>query len=73
MSPAPADVDAEFWRIGHVLRPLDIVLVNTSAGAKYVGARRCDHRIVKGARGDLALRLSFPEGSSAPNVWKGFP
>jgi kynurenine formamidase len=32
---APSDVEAELARIGHTLRPLDIVLVNTSAGAKY--------------------------------------
>ena len=31
----PADVEAEFKRIGHVLRPLDIVVVNTVAGAAY--------------------------------------
>jgi kynurenine formamidase len=31
----PNDVEAELARIGHRLRPLDIVLVNTSAGAKY--------------------------------------
>ena len=30
-----ADVEAELKRIGHALRPLDIVLVNTSAGARY--------------------------------------
>ncbi len=30
-----ADVEAELARIGHELRPLDIVVVNTSAGAKY--------------------------------------
>jgi kynurenine formamidase len=30
-----ADVEAELSRIGHDLKPLDIVLVNTSAGAKY--------------------------------------
>lgn len=29
------DVEAELARIGHALRPLDIVLVNTSAGARY--------------------------------------
>ena len=29
------DVDAELARIGHVLQPLDIVVVNTSAGACY--------------------------------------
>ncbi len=30
-----ADVEAELKRIGHELRPLDIVVVNTSAAAKY--------------------------------------
>jgi kynurenine formamidase len=30
-----ADVDAELARIGHKLRPLDIVLVNTRAGSRY--------------------------------------
>ena len=30
-----ADVDAELKRIGHTLRPLEIVLVNTSAAARY--------------------------------------
>ena len=31
----PADVDAELARIGHNLQPLDIVVVNTAAGAAY--------------------------------------
>lgn len=31
----PAEVAAELDRIGHTLRPLDIVLVNTAAGAAY--------------------------------------
>ena len=30
-----ADVEAELKRIGHELRPLDIVIVNTSAGARF--------------------------------------
>jgi kynurenine formamidase len=30
-----ADVEAELRRIGHELRPLDIVVVNTSAGVRY--------------------------------------
>jgi kynurenine formamidase len=30
-----ADVEAELARIGHALSPLEIVVVNTSAGAKY--------------------------------------
>ena len=31
----PAEIDAELARIGHTLKPLEIVLVNTSAGARY--------------------------------------
>ncbi|MBM1220885.1 cyclase family protein [Ponticoccus sp. SC2-23] len=31
----PAEVDAELARIGHRIQPLDIVLVNTSAGDRY--------------------------------------
>ncbi len=31
----PAEVDAELQRIGHVLSPLEIVVVNTSAGERY--------------------------------------
>ena len=30
-----AEIEAELARIGHILHPLDIVLVNTSAGARY--------------------------------------
>jgi kynurenine formamidase len=30
-----ADVEAELHRIGHVLRPFDIVVVNTRAGSRY--------------------------------------
>ena len=30
-----ADVEAELTRIGHTLKPLEIVVVNTSAGARY--------------------------------------
>ena len=31
----PGEVEAELARIGHVLEPYDIVLVNTAAGARY--------------------------------------
>jgi kynurenine formamidase len=31
----PADVEAELARIGHTLKPLEIVLVNTRAGSRY--------------------------------------
>lgn len=30
-----ADIDAELERIGHVLQPLEIVVMNTAAGARY--------------------------------------
>jgi kynurenine formamidase len=56
-----ADIDAELKRIGHALNPLDIVLVNTSAGAKYgrpdyvasgcgVGAEATLHLLRQGVR-----------------------
>ncbi len=31
----PAEVEAEFLRIGHTLKPLEIVLINTRAGSRY--------------------------------------
>lgn len=31
----PADVEAELTRIGHALRPLEIVVINTAAGGAY--------------------------------------
>ena len=31
----PDDIDAELKRIGHALQPLEIVVVNTSAGSHY--------------------------------------
>jgi kynurenine formamidase len=31
----PDDIEAELKRIGHTLRPLEIVVVNTSAGRRY--------------------------------------
>ena len=31
----PGDIDAELARIGHVLQPLEIVVANTGAGARY--------------------------------------
>jgi kynurenine formamidase len=56
-----ADVEAELKRIGHTLQPLDIVLVNTSAGAAYgepdylargcgVGAEATLHLLERGVR-----------------------
>ncbi len=31
----PGEIEAELHRIGHVLKPLEIVVVNTAAGARY--------------------------------------
>ncbi len=31
----PDEIDRELARIGHVLKPFDIVLVNTGAGARF--------------------------------------
>jgi len=56
-----ADVEAELKRIGHQLKPLDIVVVNTSAGAKYgrpdyvasgcgMGAEATLHLLERGVR-----------------------
>ena len=56
-----ADVDAELKRIGHDLKPLEIVVVNTAAGAKYgrpdyvasgcgMGAEATLHLLQRGVR-----------------------
>ena len=34
----PSDIDRELERVGHALRPFDIVVVNTSAGARFGSA-----------------------------------
>ena len=34
----PSDIDRELERVGHALRPFDIVVVNTSAGARFGNA-----------------------------------
>ena len=46
------DVAAELRRIGHALAPLDIVVVNTAAGAAYGRARLRRPRLRHGTRGD---------------------
>lgn len=51
----PKDVDEELERIGHVLRPGDIVLVNTSAGAKHFDDDYLDFGIGMGAEATLHL------------------
>ena len=38
----PAEIDAELARIGHALQPLEIVVANTRAGARYGGADYVD-------------------------------
>jgi len=50
-----AEVEAELKRIGHDLRPLDIVVVNTSAGAKYGQADYVDSGCGMGREATLYL------------------
>ena len=49
----PGDVQAELKRIGHTLAPLEIVVVNTAAGAKSSSARHaCNALPPPGGRSD---------------------
>jgi kynurenine formamidase len=50
-----SDVEAELARIGHALRPLEIVLVNTSAGSKYGSADYVDSGCGLGREATLYL------------------
>lgn len=50
-----AEVEAELKRIGHVLRPLDIVLVNTAAGRAYGGPDYLDRGCGMGREATLYL------------------
>lgn len=50
-----ADVENELRRIGHTLRPLDIVLVNTAAGAAYGGPDYLDRGCGMGREATLFL------------------
>ncbi len=50
-----AEVEAELKRIGHDLQPLDIVVVNTSAGAKYGAADYVDSGCGMGREATLYL------------------
>jgi kynurenine formamidase len=64
-----ADVEAELARIGHELRPLEIVVVNTSAGAKYGSADYVQSGCGMGAEATLYLlgrgvRLTGTDGWS---------
>jgi kynurenine formamidase len=52
-----ADVEAELARIGHTLSPLDIVLVNTGAGAAY----GCDRYVATGCGMGRAATLYLLE------------
>jgi len=49
------DVEAELTRIGHTLRPLEIVLVNTAAGARYGEADFIDRGCGMGGAATLWL------------------
>ena len=50
-----AEVEAELARIGHELRPLDIVVVNTAAGARYGEADYLDRGCGMGREATLYL------------------
>lgn len=51
----PDEIDAELARIGHTLKPLEIVLVNTSAGARYGQADYVDSGCGMGRNATLHL------------------
>jgi kynurenine formamidase len=64
-----AEIDAELERIGHTLRPLEIVLVNTRAGARYGQADYVDSGCGMGREATLHLlrqgiRLAGTDGWS---------
>jgi kynurenine formamidase len=50
-----ADVEAEFARIGHALKPFDIVLINTAASAAYGGPHFVDAGCGMGREATLYL------------------
>jgi kynurenine formamidase len=51
----PADIESELARIGHELRPLEIVLMNTAAGARYGADDYIDRGCGCGRAGTLWL------------------
>ena len=51
----PAEIDAELARIGHTLSPLEIVVVNTAAGARYGQADYVDRGCGMGRAATLHL------------------
>ncbi len=51
----PGDVEAELKRIGHTLRPLEIVVVNTAAGGRYGQADYVDRGCGMGREATLWL------------------
>ena len=51
----PEDIEAELKRIGHVLQPLDVVVVNTSAAARYGEADYLDSGCGMGREATLYL------------------
>lgn len=52
---SPEEIDQELARIGHVLQPLDIVLINTGAGARYGHHDYINSGCGVGRRGTLHL------------------
>jgi kynurenine formamidase len=50
-----ADIEAELRRVGHVLKPLDIVVINTSAGKRYGAPDYVDSGCGVGYEGTMYL------------------
>ena len=66
-----ADVEAELKRIGHTLSPLEIVVVNTAAGAAYGQPDYVCEGLRHGARGDALSAASAACASPAPTAGAG--
>src|SRR5258707_2757785 len=64
------DVEAELKRLGHTLRPLEIVVVNTRAGSAYGQADYVSADAGVGRAAPLFLPARGARGSRAP-AWSG--
>jgi kynurenine formamidase len=70
------DVEAELKRIGHTLSPLEIVVVNTSAGAKYGRQDYVDSGCGMGYEATMYLlerhtAKKYAETRDASLIWEG--
>src|SRR5262249_9266061 len=62
MSRTAKDVETELKRIGRTLSPLEIVVVNTSAGTAYGRPDYVLQRLRNGTRGDAVLAGTWRAG-----------